>query len=336
MKINYQRTHDGALAGLACIATMFGGAKTYSYLRYLKAANKISDIKNLRDAVRFFEVYGGGYDMVAAGQIDGIPTLFESKCESLLIVHTHPWTPHLVTFDPLTGLKTFGLDNVQHLGIAGVGYRPAKPIKETLEFKPIATPYWYILSSFSSQARQSSSIQDAANYEELAYRYKIQDNPINDQDIWSAKCSLSSRDFRNAHHAIFRNIDPSAGHFRTTHSQRSGHHFLAPNLIEDAIDEICAIYEGDRELINAPDNTKYLERAVMYISDFNSVHPFINGNGRLLHSLLNFMLSHRNLQINDALLRKYKSSLYAGYHDAYLGNIRPLAKIFSEITTHSK
>jgi len=136
--------------------------------------------------------------------------------------------------------------------------------------------------------------------------------------------SLSIETILLLHRMLLTNIhDDVAGSFRKKNELvRVGSHIAIPgNFVEERINEIILEFESDIK-------TPYIYKVARFHDQFENIHPFLDGNGRIGRVLNNFLLIKygfpaiivRNKEKNNYYdaLRSYDSS----------HNIGPMTRIF--------
>lgn len=95
----------------------------------------------------------------------------------------------------------------------------------------------------------------------------------------------------NLHRILMQNIrDDAAGRFRTNKEWvRVGNHIGAnPKFVHGFMSELVEKY-------NASDDQYFLDKIVYFHAEFENIHPFIDGNGRIGRLLINEQLDLLNL-----------------------------------------
>lgn len=136
------------------------------------------------------------------------------------------------------------------------------------------------------------------------------------------KLPLSLRLLREVHHALLSGVrgeDKSPGEFRTTQNaigpkplaSYDDAKFVPPP--PDRLPDLLANFE---RYVNDDAPTPVLVRVAVAHAQFETIHPFNDGNGRLGRLLMTFMLCHRGL-LREPLL--YLSEYFERDREAYYG-----------------
>ena len=165
-------------------------------------------------------------------------------------------------------------------------------------------------------AREIFEIQ---NFKEVAaYRNK-----------YSGKITLSF--IRKLHKLIMANILSEPGKFRTTDNILiSGYDYqVTPSLlIEEELEKLIAWYYQKRT-----DGYNPFECAVIFHYRFETIHPFIDGNGRVGRELLNYLLvkaGYPRISVPGKKREKYLSALHCGNNDDFSAMMKSFAEIIIE------
>ncbi|TAN44208.1 MAG: Fic family protein [Nitrospirae bacterium] len=125
------------------------------------------------------------------------------------------------------------------------------------------------------------------------------------------------------HRMLMGNInDNIAGRFRTSGEYvRVGTHIApAPEQVEPMIEKILDDYYSNLE-------SYFVDKIAVSHLNFETVHPFIDGNGRIGRVIINYQLLRMGFPciiIRDKEKKEYYRSFNA-YHDA--GNTKPMEKV---------
>ena len=118
--------------------------------------------------------------------------------------------------------------------------------------------------------------------------------------------------------------DEIAGRFRTTGEYvRVGTHIApAPEHVERMVEAAVTEYNSDNQ-------SYFLERIARFHLEFEIVHPFNDGNGRIGRALINWQLIR--LGFSPIIIRNKEKS---GYYDSFSAyrekkNLKPMAKIIA-------
>lgn len=127
------------------------------------------------------------------------------------------------------------------------------------------------------------------------------------------------------HKALIETIDPSiAGRFRSTGEYvRVGTHIApAPEHVERMIESIISEYNSDFD-------SYLLEQVAKFHLDFETIHPFNDGNGRIGRVLINWQLIRAGFP--PVIIRNREKQDYYETFSAYRDkkNVKPMAKIIA-------
>lgn len=98
---------------------------------------------------------------------------------------------------------------------------------------------------------------------------------------------------------------------------------LVPKLTEELLEGWRKNYP---EILVAKKKTIKIQRIVKFHNDFLSIHPFLDGNGRVARFLLNQQASEL-LNITDQVIIEDRPSYYDALNEGQQGNLKPLEKI---------
>lgn len=107
------------------------------------------------------------------------------------------------------------------------------------------------------------------------------------EDIVNEKEPLSERQIKNIHYLILKGIDDEkAGVYRNRKVIITGatHSPPPPHQIKSQMEGLIEWYRNEEQKLHT------VERAAKLHTDFVTIHPFIDGNGRTARLLLNFEL----------------------------------------------
>ena len=127
------------------------------------------------------------------------------------------------------------------------------------------------------------------------------------------------------HKMLIGNInDAIAGRFRTTGEYvRVGTHIApAPEHVEKMMEEILLEFSADH-------NNYFADKIAKFHLDFETIHPFCDGNGRMGRVIINFQLMRfgfPSIIIRDKEKRIYYTS-FGEYHDSK--NTKTMEKIIT-------
>lgn len=112
------------------------------------------------------------------------------------------------------------------------------------------------------------------------------------------------------HQMLMNNIDDKiAGHFRQKGEYvRVGSHIAPPpEKVEEMIDDLLLDYDNNH-------HEYFLDKIAKFHLDFETIHPFLDGNGRMGRVLINYQL--HSLGFPNIIIRnKEKQKYYSAFND---------------------
>ena len=120
-----------------------------------------------------------------------------------------------------------------------------------------------------------AGIRDFATLEKFE-REQVKDRAI--QPPPSAALAQTSEGLRALHHHLFQDVYDWAGEYRSYPTSR-GQHFSLPEYISGHTDLVFRGIQEENALRGLPPD-QFAARAAHYVNRLNSIHPFIDGNGR--------------------------------------------------------
>ena len=98
------------------------------------------------------------------------------------------------------------------------------------------------------------------------------------QDLPDTALAQSPDGLKALHQHMFQDVYEWAGKFRNYPTGR-GNHFSLPEYIEQHTDILFRKFNAEDQLKGLPAE-EFAGRAAHYVNELNSIHPFIDGNGR--------------------------------------------------------
>ena len=153
------------------------------------------------------------------------------------------------------------------------------------------------------------------------------------------KLPLCNRLIRETHRVLMRGVrgqDKNPGEFRNSQNWIGGYGSTLKNAKyippcpQDLIDAMSDL----EKYINAEDDTNILIRAALVHYQFETIHPFLDGNGRVGRMLVMLFLMDKKILTTPTLyisyfLKKYQSEYYARLSDVRIkGNFEQWIKFF--------
>ena len=104
----------------------------------------------------------------------------------------------------------------------------------------------------------------------------------------SRRLPISVDGYKAIHRYIFQNIYDWAGEYRRVDTGRAGARFCRADFIAAEMDKRFAAIHAENCLCDL-DANNFAERAAEHVGELNAIHPFLDGNGRTLRSLLDIL-----------------------------------------------
>jgi len=164
--------------------------------------------------------------------------------------------------------------------------------------------------------KSAREIYEIQNYKEV----------IKYRNSFSGKITLSF--IKNLHKRIMNNIINEPGEFRTTDDICiSGYDYIIPAaiLIEDELNNLISWYYQ-----KIADGYNVFESAVIFHYRFETIHPFIDGNGRVGRELLNYLLikgKYPIILLPGEKRGEYLSALHSGNNEDFCTMIQYFAEM---------
>lgn len=121
------------------------------------------------------------------------------------------------------------------------------------------------------------------------------------------------------HHQIFKNIFSWAGEFRTINIAKDSTKFCEYQHIATEGKRIFDELVAENLLYTISDHTHYIKRLAYYYSELNMLHPFREGNGRTLRTLMSILAMNNggNIIAWDRMdpQENIEACAHAAYHD---------------------
>ncbi len=95
-----------------------------------------------------------------------------------------------------------------------------------------------------------------------------------------------------------------AGEIRNYTTGRGAAPFARPEMIEGFYNSEIHNKLKENNFLIGSDKKEFIEKAAFFINEFNAIHPFIDGNGRLTRILLEDLAQKSGHEININLINK--------------------------------
>ncbi|HYG79357.1 MAG TPA: Fic family protein [Pyrinomonadaceae bacterium] len=125
--------------------------------------------------------------------------------------------------------------------------------------------------------------------------------------------------FYYLHHMMFSPLFVWAGRSRTVGISKGGTPFCPPQNIDGMMNAIFTGLESERWL-EGLDLATFIERAAYYICEINAVHPFREGNGRVIRFFVDVLSARTRGDIFDwtkSSADEYLQACVAGFQQDY-------------------
>ena len=120
---------------------------------------------------------------------------------------------------------------------------------------------------------------------------------------------LSLRLIREVHALLLSDVrrsDKSPGEFRRSQNWIGGRTIANASYVPPPVNEMKLLLDNFEKYIHQEDNIPYLIKAALLHAQFEMIHPFLDGNGRIGRLLITFYLNHKSVISKPTLyLSKY-------------------------------
>ncbi len=133
---------------------------------------------------------------------------------------------------------------------------------------------------------------------------------------------LSLRLIREVHKILLQDVrgkDKNPGEFRRSQNWIGGRNVATATYVPPPIPEMNDVLDNFEKYIHQNDKIPYLLKAALIHAQFELIHPFLDGNGRIGRLLITFYLNHRNIINKPTLyLSKYFKKHRKHYYNTLL------------------
>lgn len=134
------------------------------------------------------------------------------------------------------------------------------------------------------------------------------------ESLTKKKIQISDVAIKNIHYLILAERPEDKGKYRKIPVRIMGgcHESTQPNLIEPMITDLLVKHEQRKQTMH------FIEAVALFHLDFESIHPFIDGNGRTGRILINFELmknGYPTIDIKFTDIKKYYQAFDAYYRN---------------------
>ncbi len=210
------------------------------------------------------------------------------------------------------------------------GYRPLEPFTVQRLHQDLR-----VLATYHSNAIEGNTLSLRETQMVLEYGITVDGHPLreyleatNHAEAFDALPKLVERPItvetvQGLHRLVMDKIDPDAGELRTVQVHIRGAPFTPPPARDIPLYLAQWVHwlTGDDALRYDP-----VTRAAIAHHDFEALHPFTDGNGRVGRLLLNLMLMQDGYP-PALVLREWRARYIQALQQAYFGNYSPLVDL---------
>ncbi|XAH25925.1 Fic family protein [Xylophilus sp. GW821-FHT01B05] len=128
------------------------------------------------------------------------------------------------------------------------------------------------------------------------------------------------------HRDLFAAGDPRAGEVRQNSTTRNGQKFVHPFFINICLTSYFESFPRAADLAGL-DGVKLVATLTPFVADLNLIHPFVNGNGRVIRRFFQQYLRPINVDLDFS--KATRSELYHAFFYAAIGNSSALAQLLT-------
>lgn len=133
---------------------------------------------------------------------------------------------------------------------------------------------------------------------------------------------LSLRLIREVHEILLKDVrgkDKNPGEFRRSQNWIGGRTINTATYVPPPVPEMKNKLDNLEKYLHQKDNIPHLIKAALIHAQFELIHPFLDGNGRIGRLLITFYLNHKNVISKPTLyLSKYFKKYRKHYYNALL------------------
>ena len=172
--------------------------------------------------------------------------------------------------------------------------------------KPKAHPYCY---PGTDVYRNKEDIRDAKQLEKLERRLAGRRAETLPLDL-----PITVEGYREIHRYMFQDLYDWAGKYRKVNTGRTGP-FCKADYIAIEMDKRFVAIEVENNL-HGLTSDQFAMRAAEHINELNAIHPFLDGNGRVLRTFLEILARHAGHEIDLARIEPepWNQASVKGYH----------------------
>jgi cell filamentation protein len=141
-------------------------------------------------------------------------------------------------------------------------------------------------------------------------QYMIMESPINGR--------FTKSQLMNIHRFLFEDVYQFAGHIRREQIIKGDTMFFPPHMISQELDKVFAKLHNEK-MLHETDRKCQIEHLSYIMSELNIIHPFREGNGRIIRELIRCMAIHYGFLLDwscvdrdtmlDAAVRSFVNSM---------------------------
>ncbi|GHU07301.1 Fic family protein [Betaproteobacteria bacterium] len=187
-----------------------------------------------------------------------------------------------------------------------------------------ADPYTY---PGTNVLRNKAGIRDANalrdfEYEDVNFRVEdLRENPI------QGKFDLAH--LKKIHKYLFQGVYEWAGEVRTRNILKDKTRFCNTHFIEGYADIISDGLSKENNL-RGLDKTNFVNRLAFYFSEWNTVHPFRDGNGRSIREFFGQLAREAGYEIDQTKIDRNKDRWDRASELSFVNNMEPLKQLLTE------
>lgn len=175
--------------------------------------------------------------------------------------------------------------------------------------------------------RDDATLRDF-EYEQTKLRIEeLRENPI------PGKFDLEHLKAIHAH--VFQDVYEWAGKIRTVNISKNGDAFAQPAFIESSAKQISAAIAEENNL-QGLEKPKFVERLAQHYADWNALHPFREGNGRVTRELIGQIARQAGYELDQTRIDNSKEQWNIAARRSFHGDLSPVSAILTEAIRYSR
>lgn len=137
------------------------------------------------------------------------------------------------------------------------------------------------------------------------------------------------RQLQQIHHYLFQDVYDWAGKLRTVTISKAYTTFLPMHMFATGI-PYCERALADDRYLRGLSRRQFVERMSVHYDDFNVLHPFREGNGRMQRCFWDLVARNAGWRFDWRLIGKQENDV-ASAHAMLAGDYAPLIRMFGKI-----